>query len=170
MKEYFSRQITEIKSNPKILIKKWYFWLIIIAIIYGLITDVFAPKENISSSNNNIKENAVIEEKNKTEEVQSVDEEKIKKEKQKNIDDTKWTLYATTEQVIKNRLKVPQTAKFSNQQAIYDEDSQVYKIKGNVAAENSFGGTVNSTFYAEYNSQLEIIYLTFDDEIIVNNK
>ena len=170
MKEYFSRQITEIKSNPKILIKKWYFWLIIIAIIYGLITDVFAPKENISSSNNNIKENAVIEEKNKTEEIQSVDEEKIKKEKQKNIDDTKWTLYATTEQVIKNRLKVPQTAKFSNQQAIYDEDSQVYKIKGNVAAENSFGGTVNSTFYAEYNSQLEIIYLTFDDEIIVNNK
>lgn len=170
MKEYFSRQITEIKSNPKIIIKKWYFWLIIIAIIYGLITDVFAPKENISSSNNNIKENAVIEEKNKTEEVQSVDEEKIKKEKQKNIDDTKWTLYATTEQVIKNRLKVPQTAKFSNQQAIYDEDSQVYKIKGNVAAENSFGGTVNSTFYAEYNSQLEIIYLTFDDEIIVNNK
>ena len=170
MKEYFSRQITEIKSNPKILIKKWYFWLIIIVIIYGLITDVFAPKENISSSNNNIKENAVIEEKNKTEEVQSVDEEKIKKEKQKNIDDTKWTLYATTEQVIKNRLKVPQTAKFSNQQAIYDEDSQVYKIKGNVAAENSFGGTVNSTFYAEYNSQLEIIYLTFDDEIIVNNK
>lgn len=170
MKEYFSKQITEIKSNPKVLIKKWYFWLVIIAIIYGLITDVFAPKENISSSNNNIKENTVIEEKNKTEEVQSVDEEKIKKEKQKNIDDTKWTLYATTEQVIKNRLKVPQTAKFSNQQAIYDEDSQVYKIKGTVAAENSFGGTVNSTFYAEYNSQLEIIYLTFDDEIIVNNK
>lgn len=174
MKEYFSKQITEIKSNPKILIKKWYFWLIVIAIIYGLITDVFAPKENISSSNNDIKENIIIAEKNETEKAESVEEkeseEKIKKEKQKNIDDTKWTLYATTEQVIKNRLKVPQTAKFSNQQAIYDEDNQIYKIKGNVAAENSFGGTVNSTFYAEYNSQLEIIYLTFDGEIIVNNK
>lgn len=174
MKEYFSKQITEIKSNPKILIKKWYFWLIVIAIIYGLITDVFAPKENISSSNNDIKENIIIAEKNETEKAESVEEkeseEKIKKEKQKNIDDTKWTLYATTEQVIKNRLKVPQTANFSNQQAIYDEDNQIYKIKGNVAAENSFGGTVNSTFYAEYNSQLEIIYLTFDGEIIVNNK
>lgn len=174
MKEYFSKQITEIKSNPKLLIKKWYFWLIVIAIIYGLITDVFAPKENISSSNNDIKENIIIVENNETEKAESVEEketeEKIKKEKQKNIDDTKWTLYATTEQVIKNRLKVPQTAKFSNQQAIYDEDSQIYKIKGNVAAENSFGGTVNSTFYAEYNSQLEIIYLIFDGEIIVNNK
>ena len=110
MKKYFSKQITEIKSNPKILIKKWYFWLIVIAIIYGLITDVFAPKENISSSNNDIKENIIIAEKNETEKAESVEEkeseEKIKKEKQKNIDDTKWTLYATTEQVINNRFKV----------------------------------------------------------------
>lgn len=177
MKDYFLKQIKEIKSEPKILIKKWYFWLIIIAIIYGLITDVFAPKE-IPSSNNTIENNIVIEEKVETEEEKNAREEKerkeaeekAEKERQKNIEDTKWTLYATTEQVVKNRLKVPQTAKFSNQKAVYDEENKIYKVQGNVAAENSFGGTVNSVFYAEYNNQLEIIYMTFDGEILVNNK
>lgn len=177
MKGYFIKQIEEIRSNPKIVLKKWYFWLIIISIIYGLITDVFVPKETLTSSNND-EENIVIEEKIETEEEKNAREEKerkeaqekAEKERQKNIDDTKWTLYATTEQVVKNRLKVPQTAKFSNQKAVYDENTQTYKVQGNVAAENSFGGTVNSTFYAEYNNQLEIIYMTFDGEILVNNK
>lgn len=172
MKDYFSKQIQEIKSNPKCIIKKWYFWLIVIAIIYGLITDVFTPKEEQVSSINNIEENIVIEN-NVQEEVSNNEQkeaEKAEKEKQKNIEDTKWTLYATTEQVVKNRLKVPQTAKFSNQQAVYDEENQIYKVQGNVAAENSFGGTVNSTFYAEYNNQLQIIYMTFDGEVIVNER
>ena len=44
------------------------------------------------------------------------------------------------------------------------------KVQGNVAAENSFGGTVNSTFYAEYNNQLQIIYMTFDGEFIINER
>ena len=48
--------------------------------------------------------------------------------------------------------------------------SQIYKVQGNVAAENSFGGTVNSTFYAEYNNQLQIIYMTFDGEVIINER
>lgn len=177
MKDYFSKQVSDIKSNPKCILKKWYFWLILIAIIYGLITDVFAPKE-ITTSNNNIDQNTILEEKTETEEERIAKEErekkeaeeKAEKERQKNIEDTKWTLYATTEQVVKNRLKVPQTAKFSNQQAVYDEGKQIYKVQGNVAAENSFGGTVNSTFYAEYNNQLEIIYMTFDGEILVNNR
>lgn len=172
MKDYFSKQIQEIKSNPKCIIKKWYFWLIVIAIIYGLITDVFTPKEEQVSSINNIEENIVIEN-NVQEEVSNNEQkeaEKAEKEKQKNIEDTKWTLYATTEQVVKNRLKVPQTAKFSNQQAVYDQENQIYKVQGNVAAENSFGGTVNSTFYAEYNNQLQIIYMTFDGEVIVNER
>lgn len=172
MKDYFSKQIQEIKSNPKCIIKKWYFWLIVIAIIYGLITDVFTPKEEQVSSINNIEENIVIEN-NVQEEVSNNEQkeaEKAEKEKQKNIEDTKWTLYATTEQVVKNRLKVPQTAKFSNQQAVYDEENQIYKVQGNIAAENSFGGTVNSTFYAEYNNQLQIIYMTFDGEVIVNER
>lgn len=172
MKEYFLKQIQDIKSAPKCIIKKWYFWLIVIAIIYGLVTDVFAPKEEQVSSINNIEENIVIE--NNVQEEDSNNEqkeaEKAEKEKQKNIEDTKWTLYATTEQVVKNRLKVPQTAKFSNQQAVYDEENQIYKVQGNVAAENSFGGTVNSTFYAEYNNQLQIIYMTFDGEVIVNER
>lgn len=172
MKEYFLKQIQDIKSAPKCIIKKWYFWLIVIAIIYGLVTDVFAPKEKQVSSINNIEENIVIE--NNVQEEDSNNEqkeaEKAEKEKQKNIEDTKWTLYATTEQVVKNRLKVPQTAKFSNQQAVYDEENQIYKVQGNVAAENSFGGTVNSTFYAEYNNQLQIIYMTFDGEVIVNER
>ena len=172
MKEYFLKQIQDIKSAPKCIIKKWYFWLIVIAIIYGLVTDVFAPKEEQVSSINNIEENIVIE-KNVQEEDSNNEQkeaEKAEKEKQKNIEDTKWTLYATTEQVVKNRLKVPQTAKFSNQQAVYDEENQIYKVQGNVAAENSFGGTVNSTFYAEYNNQLQIIYMTFDGEVIVNER
>ena len=172
MKDYFSKQIQEIKSNPKCIIKKWYFWLRVIAIIYGLITDVFTPKEEQVSSINNIEENIVIEN-NVQEEVSNNEQkeaEKAEKEKQKNIEDTKWTLYATTEQVVKNRLKVPQSAKFSNQQAVYDEENQIYKVQGNVAAENSFGGTVNSTFYAEYNNQLQIIYMTFDGEVIVNER
>ena len=172
MKEYFLKQIQDIKSAPKCIIKKWYFWLIVIAIIYGLVTDVFAPKEEQFSSFNNIEENIVIE--NNVQEEDSNNEqkeaEKAEKEKQKNIEDTKWTLYATTEQVVKNRLKVPQTAKFSNHQAVYDEENQIYKVQGNVAAENSFGGTVNSTFYAEYNNQLQIIYMTFDGEVIVNER
>lgn len=172
MKEYFLKQIQDIKSAPKCIIKKWYFWLIVIAIIYGLVTDVFAPKEEQVSSINNIEENIVIE--NNVQEEDSNNEqkeaEKAEKEKQKNIEDTKWTLYATTEQVVKNRLKVPQTAKFSNQQAVYDEENQIYTVQGNVAAENSFGGTVNSTFYAEYNNQLQIIYMTFDGEVIVNER
>ena len=50
MKEYFLKQIQDIKSAPKCIIKKWYFWLIVIAIIYGLVTDVFAPKEEQVSS------------------------------------------------------------------------------------------------------------------------
>lgn len=174
MKNYFTKQINEIKANPKCIIKKWYFWIIIIAIIYGLITDVFAPKKNITT-NTNIKENTVVEEKTETEEELIIKEkreaeEKAEKERQKNIEDTKWTLYATTEQIVKNRLKVPQTAKFSNQKAIYDEEKKIYKVQGNVVSENSFGGTVNSTFYAEYNNQLEIIYMTFDGEILVNTK
>lgn len=175
MKDYFIKQIEDIKSNPKCIIKKWYFWLIVIAIIYGLITDVFAPKEAITSSND-IKENIIVEEKTETEEERLEREEKEKKEaeekaekeRQKNIEDTKWTLYATTEQVVKNRLKVPQTAKFSNQQAVYDDVKQIYKVQGDVAAENSFGGTINSTFYAEYNNQLEIIYMIFDGEVVVD--
>lgn len=173
MKDYFFKQINEIKSNPKCIIKKWYFLLILIAVIYGLITDIFAPKE--ITTYNVIEKNTVIEERTETEEERIAREkkeaeEKAEEEKQKNIEDTKWTLYATTEQVVKNRLKTPQTAKFSDQQAVYDEEKQLYKIKGNVAAENSFGGTVNSTFYAEYNNQLEIIYMTFNGEILINTK
>lgn len=177
MKDYFFKQVNDIKSNPKCITKKWYFWLIIISIIYGLITDTFAPKE-ITNAYNNIKQNAIIEEKIETEEERIAREEKERKkaeekeekEKQKNIEDTKWSLYATTEQVIKNRLKVPQTAKFSNQQAVYDEENQIYKVQGDVAAQNSFGGTVNSTFYAEYNNQLQVIYMVFDGEILVNER
>lgn len=179
MKDYFLKQIDEIKSSPKILLKKWYFWIIAISVVYGLITDIFAPEDSTITQKSDIpKENIVKEEKIETEEEriareekeQKELEEKAEKERKENIENTAWSLYATTEQVIKNRLKVPQTAKFSNQQAIFDEEQQIYRVKGDVAAENSFGGTVNSTFYAEYDNQLNIIYLVFDNEILVNTK
>lgn len=171
MKDYFLKQINQIKANPKCIIKKWYFWIIVIAIIYGLITDVFAPKETTITYNDVEKRTETEEERIVREEKEKKEaEEKAEKERQKNIEDTKWTLYATTEQVVKNRLKVPQTAKFSNQQAVYDEEKQIYKVQGDVAAENSFGGTINSTFYAEYNNQLQIVYMTFDGEVIINER
>lgn len=173
MKDYFLKQIDEIKSSPKILLKKWYFWIIAISVVYGLITDIFAPEDSTITQKSDIpKENIVKEEKIETEDERIAREQKEleEKERKENIENTAWSLYATTEQVIKNRLKVPQTAKFLNQQAIFDEEQQIYRVKGDVAAENSFGGTVNSTFYAEYDNQLNIIYLVFDNDILVNTK
>ena len=33
IKQYAIKQIKDIKDNPKIIIKKWWFWLLIISII-----------------------------------------------------------------------------------------------------------------------------------------
>lgn len=177
IKEYSLKEFKDIKSMPKNIIKKWWFWIIIISIIYGIFTETINTNENSLNETNTIN-STVSEEKQETEEEKKAREEKEKKEqeakeekqRQQNIEDTKWTLYATTEQVIKNRLKSPSTAKFLNQAAVYDEENQIYKVQGDVDSQNSFGATIRSTFYAEYNNKLEIVYLTFDGEVWVNAK
>ena len=174
IKDYFITDFKNIKSNPKNIIKKWWFWLIIISCIFGIIHDSSQPTNtsSINSTTNTFIENNVVEESSKEKDIHEENEKKDDEEKnrQKNIEDTKWTLYATTEQIIKNRLKSPSTAKFSNQQAVFDESSQIYKIQGDVDSQNSFGATLRSTFYAEYNSKLEIQYLTFDGEVWLDNR
>lgn len=168
---------TEQKKKNNIF-KKWWFWIIVIIFIPTLIYEMQIEIQNTQDylSSFNFINNDTIQTSSKESEIKDSESSKEnniskeEKEKQNNIENTKWTLYATTEQVVKNRLKVPQTAKFSNQKAIYDDEQQIYKIQGNVVAENSFGGTVNSTFYAEYNNELDIIYMTFDNEILVDNK
>lgn len=181
IKAYTLKQIKDVKNSPKILIKKWWFWIIVISVIYGISTDLTNNNEVITN-NSNALNTISTEEKQETEEERLAREEKEKKEaeekqkekeekeRQQNIEDTKWTLYATTEQIVKNRLKAPSTAKFLNQAAVYDEATQTYKVQGDVDSQNSFGATIRSTFYAEYNNKLEIIYMTFDGEVWVNNK
>lgn len=177
IKQYTLKQIKDVKDSPKIIIKKWWFWLLIISIVYGIFTETINTNENTLNETNTIN-STVSEEKQETEEEKKARAEKEKKEqeakeekeRQQNIEDTKWTLYATTEQVVKNRLKSPSTAKFLNQAAVYDEENKIYKVQGDVDSQNSFGATIRSRFYAEYNDQLEIIYMTFDGEIWVNNK
>lgn len=173
MREYFKKQIEEIKESPKSILKKWYLWVVII--IISLILGPIFEAENKTTTPKTTPTEIVADEPVETKANEHIineesDNNVSEKERQQNIEDTAWTLYATTEQVIKNRLKVPQTAKFSDQKAIFDEEEQLYKISGSVAAENSFGGTVNSTFYAEYNTELNIIYLVFDNETLVNQK
>lgn len=178
IKNYFINDFRDIKSNPKHIIKKWWFWIIVISCIFGIFTDNSQNTNTITSSN--VVTNEVVENTNKEEtpeeksareeDERKKSEEKAEKEKQKNIEDTKWTLYATTEQVIKNRLKSPSTAKFLNQKAVYDEKTQTYKVQGDVDSQNGFGAMVRSTFYAEYNNQLEIKYLTFDGEVWLDNR
>lgn len=177
IKAYTLKQVKDVKSSPKILIKKWWFWIIVISVIYGISTDLTNNNEVITNNSNTL--NAVsTEEKQETEEERLAKKEKEKKEaeekqekeKQQNIEDTKWTLYSTTEQIVKNRLKAPSTAKFLNQATVYDESTQTYKVQGDVDSQNSFGATIRSTFYAEYNNKLEITYMTFDGEVWVNNK
>lgn len=81
MKDYFLKQIDEIKSSPKILFKKWYFWIIAIAVVYGLITDIFAPEDSTLPQKSDIsKENIVKEEKIETEEERIAREEKEQKD------------------------------------------------------------------------------------------
>lgn len=178
VKNYCKQQFNDIKTSPRCIIKKWWFWILIVAIIYGSFTELTNTNENnvIDTNTNIISEEST--KKEETEEERLIREEaekqkqqeKEEKEKQQNIEDTKWSLYATTEQVIKNRLKSPSTAKFLNQKAVYDDTNQIYKVQGDVDVQNSFGATIRSTFYAEYNNKLEVIYMTFDNEILVNNK
>lgn len=178
IKKYCQKQIADIKTSPICIIKKWWFWILIIAIVYGSINELTETNENTSvnsnaitqESTNNVKEETKEERLAREEMDVQKQKEKEQKEKEQNIEDTKWSLYATTEQVIKNRLKSPSTAKFLNQKAVYDEANQIYKVQGDVDAQNSFGATIRSTFYAEYNNQLEVIYMTFDNEILVNNR
>lgn len=177
IKNYCKKQIIDIKETPKCIIKKWWFWILLIAIIYGSINELTTNTNNTVNTNviaeestNNIKEETEKERLAREEAAEQKQKEKKEEEKQQNIEDTKWSLYATTEQVIKNRLKSPSTAKFLNQKAVYEEETQIYKVQGDVDAQNSFGATIRSTFYAEYNNQLEVIYMTFDNEILVNNR
>ena len=178
IKDYINKQFQDVKANPKCLLTKWWFWFIIIFYIFAIFRDNSQYTNTITSSNNisnEIVEN-IVEEETQEERVAREErerkkaEEKAEKERQKNIEDTKWSLYATTEQVIKNRLKSPSTAKFSNQKAVYDEKTKTYKVQGDVDSQNSFGAMIRSRFYAEYNDQLEIKYLTFDGEVWLDNR
>ena len=177
MKDYFIKQIEDIKSNPKCIIKKWYLWLIVIAIIYGLITDVFAPKETITSSND-IKENIIVEEKTETEEERIAREEKEKKkaeeearkERQKRITENSSNAYIYTEKIVKDNLKAPSTAKFSNQKYGYNEEYSRYVVSGSVDSQNSFGAMIRANFYAEYDQDLTMIYFVFDNQVLLDNR
>ncbi|MCI9000115.1 MAG: hypothetical protein HFJ26_04135 [Clostridia bacterium] len=177
MKDYFIKQIEDIKSNPKCIIKKWYFWLIAIAIIYGLITDVFAPKEIITSSND-IEKNIIAEEKTETEEERIAREEKekkqaeekAKKERQKRITENSSNAYIYTEKIVKDNLKAPSTAKFSNQKYGYNEEYSRYVVSGSVDSQNSFGAMIRANFYAEYDQDLTMIYFVFDNQVLLDNR
>lgn len=179
MKDYFMKQVEDIKLNPKCIIKKWYFWLIIIAIIYGLITDVFAPKETIPTYDNTT-ENVVIEEKEKIEtEEERISreekekreaEEKAKKERQKRIAENSSNAYIYTEKVVKDNLKAPSTAKFSNQKYGYNEEHSRYVVSGSVDSQNSFGAMIRANFYAEYDQDLTMIYFVFDNQVLLDNR
>lgn len=163
-------------NKKKSIFKKWWFWVIIFFLIISSQNNSTTNNNTIHTSSNKILNttNNITETNNTllTPEITAKEEEKEQqkqeKEKQENIENTKWSLYATTEQVIKNRLKSPSTAKFSDPKAVYDEDNKIYKIQGTVDAQNSFGATIRSVFYAEYNNQLEIIYLVFDNEVLVD--
>ena len=177
MKDYFIKQIEDIKSNPKCIIKKWYFWLIVIAIIYGLITDVFAPKETATFSND-IEKNIIVEEKTETEEERIVREEKekkkaeeeAKKERQKRITENSSNAYIYTEKIVKDNLKAPSTAKFSNQKYGYNEEYSRYVVSGSVDSQNSFGAMIRANFYAEYDQDLTMIYFVFDNQVLLDNR
>lgn len=178
MKDYFIKQVEDIKASSKCIIKKWYFWLIVIAVIYGLITDIFAPKEVLTSSNNFLEENTVVEEKVETEEERIAREEKekkkaeeeAKKERQKRINENSSNAYIYTEKIVKDNLKAPSTAKFSNQKYGYNEEYSRYVVSGSVDSQNSFGAMIRANFYAEYDQDLTMIYFVFDNQVLLDNR
>ena len=97
IKQYTLKQIKDVKDSPKLIIKKWWFWLLIISIVYGIFTETINTNENTLNETNTIN-STVSEEKQETEEEKKAREEKEKKEqeakekkeKQQNIEDTKW--------------------------------------------------------------------------------
>lgn len=181
IKEYTLKEIKDIKSTPKNIIKKWWFWLIIVSIIYGIFTETTSTNENNIKETNTI--NSVIsEEKIETEEEKKIREEtekreqeekaleEAKKERQKRIDNNSAEAYAYTEQLVKNNLKAPTTAKFSNQKFGYNEEYSRYIVSGSVDSQNSFGAMLRADFYAEYNQDLVMIYFVFDNQVLLDNR
>jgi len=50
--QYCKKQYYDIKDNPKLIIKKWWFWSLIIILIYSILTPVPSEKLNTSKYNN----------------------------------------------------------------------------------------------------------------------
>lgn len=181
IKEYSLKEFKDIKSTPKNIIKKWWFWIIVISIVYGISTDLTNNNEVITNNSNTL--NTVsTEEKQETEEERLAREEQekkeseekaleeAKKERQKRIDNNSAEAYAYTEQLVKNNLKAPSTAKFSNQKFGYNEEYSRYIVSGSVDSQNSFGAMLRADFYAEYDQDLAMIYFVFDNQILLDKR
>ena len=181
IKKYTLEEFKDVKNSPKILIKKWWFWIIVISVIYGISTDLTNTNETATLNTNTIN-TTITEEKQETEEERLAREEKerkeaeekaleeAKKERQKRIDNNSAEAYAYTEQLVKNNLKSPSTAKFSNQKFGYNEEYSRYVVSGSVDSQNSFGAMIRSNFYAEYDQDLTMIYFTFDNKVLLDNR
>lgn len=181
IKEYILKEFKDIKSAPKKIIKRWWFWIILISVIYGISTDLTTNNE-VNSNNTNTLNTISAEEKQETEEERLAREEKekkeaeekalekAKKERQKRIENNSAEAYAYTEQLVKNNLKAPTTAKFSNQKFGYNEEYSRYIVSGSVDSQNSFGAMLRADFYAEYNQDLTIIYFVFDNQVLLDNR
>jgi len=178
---YCRKQFDCVKTNPKTIIKKWWFWIIVISIVYGISTDLTNNNEVITNNSNTL--NTIsIEEKQETEEERLAREEQekkeaeekaleeAKKERQKRIDNNSAEVYAYTEQLVKNNLKAPSTAKFSNQKFGYNEEYSRYIVSGSVDSQNSFGAMLRADFYAEYDQDLAMIYFVFDNQILLDKR
>lgn len=152
--------------------------VIIISCIFGPFitndTPTYTNTENSNTNNTEItqetEEERIAREEQEKQKKEQKEYEKAVKERQKRLDNNSAELYVATEQLVKNNLKSPSTAKFSNQKFGYNEEKSIYVISGSVDSQNSFGAMLRADFYAEYDQDLEIIYFTFDNQVIVNNR
>ena len=77
--------------------------------------------------------------------------EKSETEIRKHIEETdnSWFVYELIQEVVKNSLKTPSTAKFPNKSEIkIIKDKEVYTIIGYVDAQNSFGAMIRTNYSA----------------------
>ncbi len=102
-----------------------FFWLIAIAIIYGFNNWCICTRKEIITSSNDI-EKISLQKKNRNwrgancsrGKRKETSWRKAKKERQKRITENSSNAYIYTEKIVKDNLKAPSTAKFSNQNMV----------------------------------------------------
>lgn len=183
IKNYFKKEFKSVIEKPKTIKNKWWFWFIVISCIFGIFSDNSQNNTNTVTSSN-ISQNEVVENtiKEETEEEKQAREEqerkqaeekaleKAKKERQKRIDNNSLNAYVYTEKIVKDNLKAPSTAKFSNQKYGYNEEYSRYVTSGSVDSQNSFGAMIRANFYAEYDQDVNLIYFVFDNQVLLDKR